>query len=97
MNKQEYLLVKTAEEAAEIAHACHKSLTFGLNSFQNEGDSTNKEQLEKELTDLLAMIKMLQDAGIIGIVGRKEGIVAKEQKVLRYMEMSRHLGVLNED
>lgn len=97
MNKQEYLLVKMAEEAAEIAHACHKSLTFGLQSFQNEGDLTNQMELEKELTDLLAMIKMLQDAGIIGIVGRKEGILAKEQKVLRYMELSKKLGVLKED
>ena len=57
MNRLQYLLIKLAEEASEISQMALKSSHFGLEEVYN--DEYNKARLQQELTDLNAIVKML--------------------------------------
>jgi len=63
MNTIEEILVITAEECAEVTQIVTKSLRFGLES--NYTGPTNRELLTNELGDLLCMVDILLDRGII--------------------------------
>jgi len=60
MNEQmkEALLI-TQEECAEVTQAISKIFRFGMDTQYPEGTPTNKEKLEEEVGDLLAMIDIL--------------------------------------
>lgn len=67
MNKQtRELLNITLEECAEVTQAISKVFRFGFDSTHpNTPDVTNKMHLEEEIGDLLCMIDLLQDKGIL--------------------------------
>lgn len=58
MNLTQYLLVKVAEEAGEVAKEALKSAQFGLGS-EYQGD-TAAAHLRSELLDLVSVVKMLE-------------------------------------
>lgn len=66
MNEQvkEALLI-TQEECAEVTQAISKVFRFGMNTQYPEGTPTNKEKLEEEVGDLLAMIDILIEHGTL--------------------------------
>jgi NTP pyrophosphatase (non-canonical NTP hydrolase) len=56
-------LIITQEECAEVSQAISKILRFGISgSWENR---TNKERLERELGDLMCMVEILYEKGII--------------------------------
>lgn len=56
-------LIITQEECAEVSQAISKILRFGISgSWENR---TNKERLEQELGDLLCMVEILYEKGIV--------------------------------
>lgn len=64
MNYQQYLLVKLAEEAAEVAQSAIKCSLFGYDSVdprENTGE-TNAFKLFKELLDFSAVLSELEDS-----------------------------------
>lgn len=63
MTTIEEILVITAEECAEVTQIVTKSLRFGLES--NYTGPTNRELLTNELGDLMCMVDILIDRGII--------------------------------
>lgn len=61
---QEILLI-TQEECAEVTQAISKVFRFGIDGQKPGNNKTNKEHLEEELGDLLAMINILTDKNIV--------------------------------
>jgi NTP pyrophosphatase (non-canonical NTP hydrolase) len=56
-------LIITQEECAEVSQAISKILRFGISgSWENR---TNKDRLEQELGDLMCMVEILYEKGII--------------------------------
>ena len=55
---KEALLI-TQEECAEVTQAISKVFRFGMDAQWPQGAPTNKEKLEEEVGDLLAMIDIL--------------------------------------
>jgi NTP pyrophosphatase (non-canonical NTP hydrolase) len=53
------------EEAAEVIQAVSKIRRFGIDNAKAGHHQTNREHLEEELGDLLAMIDILQINGIV--------------------------------
>ena len=57
------ILLITQEECAEVSQAISKVFRFGLD--ERYEDQTNREHLEEEVGDLLCMIQLMMDNGII--------------------------------
>ena len=94
MTENEYLLYKVAEECSEVAQMASKSAIFGLDETYALQDHTNAERLMHEYTDLQAVIEMLQAKGVLPLMD-KSRIPEKKIKVLKYMQYSKELGIVN--
>ena len=66
MNDQvrEALLI-TQEECAEVTQAISKVFRFGFDSQWPKGSTPNREKLAEEIGDLLAMVDILVESGVI--------------------------------
>jgi NTP pyrophosphatase (non-canonical NTP hydrolase) len=62
-NKQREILLIAQEECAEVTQAISKTFRFGL--LESYNDKTNQERLEEEVGDLVCMIELMKDSGII--------------------------------
>jgi len=78
------------EECAEVIQAVSKISRFGLNNFKPGKPKTNREHLEEELGDMLAMIDILEEQGI---VSRDNLNFAKAAKIEKLKKWS---GIFNE-
>ena len=65
--KERELLLITQEECAEVTQAISKCFRFGMDQIKPGKSKTNREHLEEELGDLLAMLHLLSDFGIVDI------------------------------
>ena len=103
MNLTEHLLTIAGEECAEIAQRTAKALRFGLNQTQMDADDRpeenperldNRERIRREYLHLIAVMDML------GIYVNGDDvhahIVAKKERVRKYLERSRRDGTLTE-
>lgn len=59
----EYLLFCLAEEAAEITKVASKAYRFGLESKNPISGLTNREQLNLEINDLMAVVALMSGYG----------------------------------
>lgn len=73
MTEQEELLVILMEECAEVQQECSKVLRFG--------DPFNAENLKKEICDLLAMIDLAVDKGMLNLDDAEKLKLAKIDKL----------------
>lgn len=61
--QQKEVLLIVQEECAEVTQAISKIFRFGLKeTYQNK---SNQERLEEEVGDLMCMIELMQDSGVI--------------------------------
>lgn len=81
-NDKEIMLI-TQEECAEVTQAISKIFRFGLMS-EHKGQ-TNRERLAEEVGDLMCMIDLLIDTGMIS---EEEVLVAKHEKLLKLQQWS---------
>jgi hypothetical protein len=63
-NKQREILVITQEECAEVIQEISKIFRFGINEAHKEG-MLHQEKLETEVGDLLCMISLMTQHGLI--------------------------------
>jgi NTP pyrophosphatase (non-canonical NTP hydrolase) len=64
MNKiQNEIMLIAQEECAEVTQAISKVFRFGLESVHKE--RSNREHLEEEIGDLLCMIDLINEHGIV--------------------------------
>lgn len=92
MNDTEHLLVCLAEECAEIQQAVAKSLRFGLED--NYKETTPAQDIAREICDLIAVVELLEEAGVIEKTGTTQAIAKKKARVRHYMEYAREHGTL---
>ncbi|HWR06153.1 hypothetical protein [Sporomusa sp.] len=92
MNNTEHLLVCLAEECAEIQQAVTKALRFGLQDGYKE--TTPAQDIARECCDLIAVIELLEEVGIIEKTGTIQAIEQKKARVRHYMEYAREHGTL---
>ena len=72
------------EECAEVIQAVSKVQRFGLDNHHPERNKTNKQELEEELGDLLAMIQILTDQNFLDKASIALATQAKTQKLKQY-------------
>lgn len=95
MNKQEHLLTLMIEECAEVAQRCTKILRFGIDEIQEGHELSNRERLKYEFNDLITVSALLNESGINLEVEPKD-LEKKMQKISKYMNYSKELGLLKE-
>lgn len=94
MNTTQYLLSCLIEECAEVIQRATKAQRFGLEEIQPEQSLSNRQRLAAELADLMGTIELLKEDGV-RLPIPAAAIEAKFDKVKKYMDYSRELGVLH--
>jgi NTP pyrophosphatase (non-canonical NTP hydrolase) len=80
---QREILLISQEECAEVTQAISKVFRFGIDA-EHKGQ-TNREHLEEEIGDLMCMIDLLIDNGI---VSESAVMTAKNEKLNKLMTWS---------
>ena len=104
LNREQFFLLKLAEECSEVAKRAIKQMQFGKDEAQNasvklnpndtEPRPTNAQRLREEINDLLVLVRMLEILEEIPevIVEEKSSIyVAKYVKLAKYLKYSQLL------
>jgi NTP pyrophosphatase (non-canonical NTP hydrolase) len=82
MNKTDEALLILAEECAEVIQAISKCQRFGIDVCKPGKPRTNREHLETELGDVIAMIEILRDdLGLVSLNNIEESRVQKREKL----------------
>ena len=79
-NVKEILLIMQ-EECAEVTQAISKCFRFGLDNHKPGKPKTNREHLEEELGDLVAMITLLEMNGVVSQHNIEKDKLAKFEKL----------------
>jgi len=79
-NVNEILLIMQ-EECAEVTQAISKCFRFGLDNHKPGKPKTNREHLEEELGDLVAMITLLEMHGVVSQHSIEKAKLAKFEKL----------------
>lgn len=94
MNYQQYLLVKLAEEASEVAQMAIKCSLFGYDSVDPREDTgeTNALKLFKELLDFSAVMTELEDSTDIDFeeINPDDYIEMKRLKLKHYYDVAQN-------
>lgn len=96
MNMKQYLLTCLSEECAEVIQRVSKALRFGLYEIQPGQELDNEQRIELELTDLVAVIDLLEQFGVILMPYNKRRIAEKKTKVMQFAEYSKECGILDD-
>ena len=83
-DKVKEILLITQEECAEVTQAISKVFRFGFDDCWPRGEDwvpTNKERLEEEVGDLLCMIDIMVENGIISDENLNKARNNKRQKL----------------
>lgn len=94
MNRTEHLLTTLAEECAEVAQRCSKAARFGLSEVQPGQDLTNAQRILQEWYDAIAVLQMLIADGALPVPASHESVLAKKEKVERFLVYSAQCGTL---
>lgn len=84
-SKENEILLITQEECAEVTQAISKCYRFGLDNFKPGKPKTNRDHLAEELGDLLAMVTLCHDYGIVSF---EDVMIAKDNKLEKLREWS---------
>ena len=84
MEKNREVLLIAQEECAEVIQAISKCFRFGLDNIKPGKPKTNREHLEEEIGDLMAMIYMCYDLKIIDPVKVRESQENKIEKLKQW-------------
>lgn len=89
MNKEtKEVLCILQEECAEVTQAISKCFRFGFDNSKHGIGPTNKEHLEEEMGDLLCMLQIMQDAGIVNAEALETAKQAKYKKLQKWSNIS---------
>ena len=85
--KQKEALDILQEECAEVIQAVSKISRFGLDNLKPGKPKTNREHLEEELGDLVAMIDILTRNGIVDSTNIEMAARAKVEKLKKWSKI----------
>ena len=92
MNVQDYLLTTLIEECSEVIQAISKGQRFGMDNRYGNHD-TKREHIAYEIDDLLGVIALCQDKGILQD-SNSDRRQAKAVKVMHYLNESIEAGIV---
>lgn len=72
------------EECAEVIQAVSKVSRFGIDNYKPGKPKTNREHLEEELGDVLAMIDILLEKNVVSMNNLEIAKQAKIQKLKQW-------------
>jgi NTP pyrophosphatase (non-canonical NTP hydrolase) len=75
------------EECAEVIQNVSKCRRFGLENEYLNGQGTQRDNLEKEIGDVLAMIDILVDQGVLDSVQLEKAALAKKDKLKQWSKL----------
>ncbi len=81
------------EECAEVIQAVSKISRFGIDNYKPGKPKTNREHLEEELGDMLAMIDILKEMDVVSLSNME---VAKQAKIEKLKKWSNIYGTTTE-
>ena len=96
MSREQYLLIKLAEEASEIAQIALKTSQFGMEEKYHKLDTNNKERIHAELNDLLGVVDLLNGESGFGFTQDSVASCTKAEKINKYYKLSQELGMVKE-
>ena len=73
-----------SEECAEVIQAVSKINRFGMDNYKPGKPKTNREHLEEELGDLMAMIDILQEMDVVSYANIEKAAEAKHEKLKKW-------------
>lgn len=100
MNRLQFLLNLVAEECTEVGQRASKAIRFGLNEVQKGQDLNNKERLHLELTDLVAVISILNNEFDFKFTYFNidwDAVSKKKDKIEEFYEYSKQCGMIHEE
>jgi NTP pyrophosphatase (non-canonical NTP hydrolase) len=71
------------EECAEVIQEISKCRRFGIDSRHPDG-RPHQDHLEQEIGDVLFMIELLHEAGIVSEAGLQRAWLRKQEKLQKY-------------
>ena len=83
-NQTKEIFCIAQEECAEVTQAISKVFRFGIDNHKPGQDKTNKQHLEEEVGDLLAMIDIMVEKCIISDSVVNTARKAKREKLKRW-------------
>lgn len=92
MTHEQFLLMKLAEEATEIAQIALKTAQFGMTEKHPEMELNNMERIHLELNDLLAVVDELNTWCQFGFKPNYVAKIKKIEKLNKYLGYSIQLG-----
>jgi NTP pyrophosphatase (non-canonical NTP hydrolase) len=85
MNDKEHEVMNIlSEECAEVVVAVSKCHRFGMDNYKPGKPKTNREHLEEEIGDLLAMVDIMLDKGIVTADNLEAAKIAKIEKLKKW-------------
>jgi len=85
-DKQREILVITQEECAEVIQEISKIFRFGINQLHKDG-MPHQLKLEMEIGDLICMINLLTEYGVVTQQGINQSVQAKEIKLKKWSKI----------
>jgi len=73
-----------SEECAEVIQAISKCHRFGLDNYKPGKPKTNREHLEEEIGDLLAMVDILLEMDVVDEIVLQQAKLAKIEKLKKW-------------
>ena len=98
MTREQYLYLKLMEEAAEVAQRASKTIQFGSEDVELGHIDTNTSRLMYEIYDLLSIIEIMGNMGLIPHINYDtlhNHMIMKEKKLEKYYTYSQKLGYVN--
>jgi NTP pyrophosphatase (non-canonical NTP hydrolase) len=83
-NKSQEIMSILQEECSEVIQAVSKINRFGIDNYKPGKPKTNREHLEEELGDLLAMIELLESIEVISRDNLEVAKTAKFEKLKKW-------------
>jgi NTP pyrophosphatase (non-canonical NTP hydrolase) len=83
-SKTKEILDITQEECAEVVVAVSKISRFGLDNYKPGKPLTNRQHLEEEVGDLLAMIDLMLEHSVISSDSVEIARIAKKEKLKKW-------------
>ena len=76
MKKKEEMLVITMEECGELIQACSKMIRFD--------EPCDAKQLQEEIGDVMCMIEILKDGGLVTDEQIQKRMALKKEKLMKW-------------
>lgn len=92
MTHEQFLLMKLAEEASEIAQIALKTAQFGMTEKHPDLPLNNKERIHLELNDLLAVVDELNTWSNFDFKENYAAKIKKIEKLNTFLNYSIRLG-----